>query len=153
MTGFLLVAVGGAVGASTRYAVSQCTHAASDAFPWSTLGINVAGSFLLGLLTAVLPEGAAGERLRLLVGVGALGGFTTFSTFSVEALALARGDQWLPAVGYVVGSVASGSPRQPPDTRRDGALVEASAPGASTGHRDRAVLVTITSCQYRAMAS
>lgn len=108
MTGFLLVAVGGAVGASTRYAVSQCTHAASDAFPWSTLGINVAGSFLLGLLTAVLPEGAAGERLRLLVGVGALGGFTTFSTFSVEALALARGDQWLPAVGYVVGSVGSG---------------------------------------------
>ncbi|KUK47235.1 MAG: protein crcB, partial [Actinobacteria bacterium 66_15] len=107
MTGFLLVAVGGAAGASARYAVSLCTHAASGAFPWSTLGVNVAGSFLLGLLTAVLPEGVAGERLRLLVGVGALGGFTTFSTFSVEALALARGDQWLPAAGYVVGSVVS----------------------------------------------
>ena len=105
MTGFLLVAAGGAVGASARYAVTLLMRPANGAFPWHTLGINVAGSFLLGLLTAVLPQSDAGERWRLLVGVGALGGFTTFSTFSVEALTLARGDQWLPAAGYVLGSV------------------------------------------------
>ncbi len=106
MTGFLLVAAGGAVGASARYAVTLLTPPANGAFPWHTLGVNVAGSFLLGLLTAVLPQTDAGERWRLLVGVGALGGFTTFSTFSVEALTLARGDQWLPAAAYVLGSVA-----------------------------------------------
>ena len=122
MTGFLLVAAGGAVGASARYAVTLLMRPANGAFPWHTLGVNVVGSFLLGLLMALLPEGDAGERLRLLlgavlpqsdagerwrllVGVGALGGFTTFSTFSVEALTLARGDQWLPAAGYVLGSV------------------------------------------------
>lgn len=108
VTGFLLVAAGGAVGASARYAVSLLTPTAPGAVPWPTLGVNVVGSFALGLLTAVLPEGEAGERLRLLVGVGALGGFTTFSTFSVEALALARGDQWIPAAGYVLGSVVTG---------------------------------------------
>ena len=106
MTGFLLVAAGGAVGASVRYAVTLLTQPADGAFPWRTLGINVAGSFLLGLLMALLPEGDAGERLRLLLGVGALGGFTTFSAFSIEAITLARTGQWLPAAGYVLGSVA-----------------------------------------------
>lgn len=105
MTRFLLVATGGAVGAVARYAVTLLMRPASGAFPWHTLGINVAGSFLLGLLTAVLPQSEAGERWRLLVGVGALGGFTTFSTFSVEALTLTRGDQWLLAAGYVLGSM------------------------------------------------
>ena len=90
MTGFLLVAAGGAVGASARYAATLLMRPGSGTFPWYTLGVNVVGSFLLGLLMALLPEGDAGERLRLLLGVGVLGGFTTFSAFSVDALTLAQ---------------------------------------------------------------
>ena len=107
MTEFLLVAAGGAVGASARYAVTLLLRPVSGGFPWHTLGVNIAGSFLLGLLVAVLPEGDAGERLRLLLGVGVLGGFTTFSAFSVDALTLAQQDQWLTAAVYAVGSVAA----------------------------------------------
>ncbi len=107
MTGFLLVAAGGAVGASARHAVTLLMRPANGAFPWHTLGVNVVGSFLLGLLMALLPEGDAGERLRLLLGVGVLGGFTTFSAFSVDALTLAQQDQWLTAAAYVLGSVVA----------------------------------------------
>jgi len=107
MTGFLLVAAGGAVGASARYAVTLLLRPTNGAFPWHTLGVNVVGSFLLGLLMALLPEGDAGERLRLLLGVGVLGGFTTFSAFSVDALTLAQQDQWLTAAAYVLGSVVA----------------------------------------------
>jgi len=107
MTEFLLVAAGGAVGAVARYAVTLLMRPVSGTFPWHTLGVNVAGSFLLGLLMALLPEGDAGERLRLLLGVGVLGGFTTFSAFSVDALTLAQQDQWLTAAAYVLGSVVA----------------------------------------------
>ena len=107
MTGFLLVAAGGAVGASARYAATLLMRPGSGTFPWHTLGVNVVGSFLLGLLMALLPEGDAGERLRLLLGVGVLGGFTTFSAFSVDALTLAQQDQWLTAAAYVLGSVVA----------------------------------------------
>jgi len=107
MTEFLLVAAGGAVGAVARYAVTLLMRPVSGTFPWHTLGVNVAGSFLLGLLMALLPEGDAGERLRLLLGVGVLGGFTTFSAFSVDALTLAQQDQWLSAAAYVLGSVVA----------------------------------------------
>ncbi|MHB1018321.1 MAG: fluoride efflux transporter CrcB [Coriobacteriia bacterium] len=107
MTEFLLVAAGGAAGAVARYGVALLARPVSGAFPWHTLGVNVVGSFLLGLLMACLPQGDAGERLRLLLGVGVLGGFTTFSAFSVDALALAQQDQWLTAAAYVLGSVAA----------------------------------------------
>lgn len=105
MTGLLLVAAGGAAGAAARYAVTFLVRPVSGAFPWHTLGVNVVGSFLLGLLMALLPEGDAGERLRLFLGVGVLGGFTTFSAFSADALTLAQQDQWLTAGAYVLGSV------------------------------------------------
>lgn len=105
--GFWLVAAGGAVGAVARYAVTLLVRPEPGAFPWHTFGVNVAGSFLLGLLVALLPEGDAGERLRLLLGVGVLGGFTTYSAFSVDALTLAQQDQWLTAGAYVLGSVVA----------------------------------------------
>ena len=105
--GFLLVAVGGALGASSRYAVTLLMRPMSGVFPWHTLGVNIVGSFLLGLLMALVPNGDAGERLRLFLGVGVLGGFTTFSSFSVDALTLVQQDQWLTAGVYVLGSMTA----------------------------------------------
>ena len=93
--GALLVFVGGGLGALLRYLVSLAIEG-----PLATLAVNVAGSFLIGLMVAV-PAG----NLRLLLAVGLLGGFTTFSAFSLDALRLwQRGEPWL-ASAYVVGSV------------------------------------------------
>ena len=85
MNGLIAVAAGGAIGASLRYVVTLAfARGGSTAFPWHTFGVNVIGAFALGLLMAVLPEGEAAEQWRLFIGVGLLGGFTTFSTFGVE---------------------------------------------------------------------
>ena len=108
MGGFIAVAAGGAIGASLRYGISLlASRAESGAFPWHTFGVNVLGAFLLGLLMAVLPAGDAGERWRLFLGVGVLGGFTTFSTFSYEALSAAQTGNWPVAVAYVLGSMTA----------------------------------------------
>lgn len=79
MTG-LLVALGGALGVMARYGVSRIPMP-QDALIWSTVGINVVGSFLLGLLVA---EAWFSREVRDGIGIGFLGGFTTFSTFSVQ---------------------------------------------------------------------
>ncbi len=81
--------------------------AGSTAFPWHTFGVNVAGAFALGLLMAVLPEGETAGQWRLFIGVGVLGGFTTFSTFSQETLSLAQQGDGLTAAGYVLASVSA----------------------------------------------
>jgi CrcB protein len=79
----LMVTVAGAAGVAARYGISNAFH--GDALPWATVGINVAGSFLLGLLI-VMPLAWVDPQIRVALGVGFLGGFTTFSTFSVQAL-------------------------------------------------------------------
>ncbi len=108
MNGWIGVAAGGAIGASLRYGATLLfARSESGAFPWHTLGVNVVGAFALGLLMALLPEGDAAEQWRLFLGVGVLGGFTTFSTFSFEALSLAQHGSWGPAAGYVLGSVGA----------------------------------------------
>jgi len=106
MRNVLLVALGGALGSAARYGIGVMLAASTREFPWSTLGINVVGSLVLGAVVALAPE--AGSATRLLVGVGVCGGFTTFSTFSVETLALVeRGDVGR-AGTYVAASVALG---------------------------------------------
>lgn len=100
-----LVAAGGAAGCAARYLVTQAAQPWAAAFPWGTFGINVAGSFLLGALVGALPPGHAG---RLLLGTGFCGGFTTFSTFSTEVVALVERGAAARAVGYAGGSVAAG---------------------------------------------
>ena len=75
-----LVGTGGALGALCRYLVGRWL--ANDRFPFATLGVNVAGSFALGLLTF----GSIGSDVFLLIGVGACGSFTTYSSFSVETV-------------------------------------------------------------------
>jgi len=90
----LSVASGGALGSWLRYLVGRAwTMAlgpvAASAFPWATLTVNVVGSFAMGLLVGWLARfGAHGEVWRLLIGVGVLGGFTTFSSFSMECVLL-----------------------------------------------------------------
>jgi CrcB protein len=100
----LLVAIAGACGVMARYGIGKATlH--SDALIWSTVGINIAGSFLLGLLAA---EHWFSRDVREALGVGFLGGFTTFSTFSVQVvLDVDAGEPWR-AFGYLVASVVGG---------------------------------------------
>ena len=99
------VAVASGLGGLARYGISNVFH--GEALPWATVAINVAGSFLLGVLV-VVPHGWLSEESRSVIGVGLLGGFTTFSTFSVQAfLDLEAGE---PAKGllYVAASVVLG---------------------------------------------
>lgn len=83
----LLVGCGGFVGAVLRYGVARALGSGAG-FPFATLAVNVAGSFALGWLVAANLRGAASEPQRLAFGVGGLGALTTFSTFSVETVAL-----------------------------------------------------------------
>ncbi|MDE2561480.1 MAG: fluoride efflux transporter CrcB [Sphingomonadales bacterium] len=108
----LIVAVGGSIGAAARYNAGRFVGhlvGVNAAFPWPTLTVNVVGSLLMGLLTGWLARhGDPGETWRLLLGVGVLGGFTTFSSFSLELVLLVeRGQPSLAAI-YAAVSVAAG---------------------------------------------
>jgi CrcB protein len=103
------VAVGGAAGASARYGISRAFPVSAGHFPTTTLAINLSGAFLLGaLLEALLRRGAPDHWLRMLVGVGVLGAFTTFSTLADESALLARDHHTATAVAYVAASLAGG---------------------------------------------
>ena len=106
----LLIGIGGFCGAIARYAVDTwITDAARTAFPWGTLAINVSGSFAVGLLFALTAErGPLPPELRLPLGVGFLGAYTTFSTFALESLRLAEGGSWSLALANIGGSVLLG---------------------------------------------
>ena len=107
MARVLLVAAGGATGAVARYLVGGWVASRCGAgFPWGTLLVNVTGSFLLGLAATLTLERFGHPGVRLLVGVGFLGAYTTFSTFSYETVQLlAEGSLFRAAlnVGVSVG--------------------------------------------------
>lgn len=103
----LAVALGGAVGAVARYkAVGLVTHLAGHGFPWGTMAVNIAGSFLMGLLIEL---GALklnfSQETRAFIVFGLLGGFTTFSSFSLDVATLWHRGATLAAGAYVASSV------------------------------------------------
>jgi CrcB protein len=103
------VAVGGALGASIRYEIGVSVHAPPDAFPWPTFWINVSGSFLLGmLLTLVLERWPPTRYVRPFLGIGVLGAYTTFSTYSVETDLLLRDGHVAVGLLYAVASLVAG---------------------------------------------
>lgn len=104
----MLVAAGGAVGAVARYLAGiGATRALGSGWPYGTLTVNVVGGFAMGLLAATLAlrGGADQDRWRVLLGVGVLGGFTTFSAFSLEVALMIERRQLPQAFGYSVLSV------------------------------------------------
>jgi fluoride exporter len=109
-----LVALGGAVGSLARYQTGRgltrlLGPQAVSTFPWATLTVNVVGSLAMGLLAGWLARhGSGGETWRLLVGVGALGGFTTFSAFSLEMMLLIERGQGGTAFVYAAVSLLAG---------------------------------------------
>ena len=110
----LHVALGGAIGSVLRYQAGRWTTwwlgpQAVTAFPFATLAVNAIGSVLMGLLAGWLARhGQGGDQLRLLLGVGLLGGFTTFSAFSLELVMLVQRGQLTFAALYLFLSVALG---------------------------------------------
>jgi CrcB protein len=114
MMNWLWVAIGGATGAVARYGVGLAAgRMLGTDWPWGTLAVNVAGGFLMGVLISwlALRGGADQERWRLLLGVGVLGGFTTFSAFSLETILMLdrRGLGWATTYGAVSVIAAAGA--------------------------------------------
>jgi fluoride exporter len=104
----LLVLLGGAIGAPTRYLTDVVVQSRHDArLPWGTLSVNVVGSFVLGLV-AGLAATTAPSWLLTLIGTGFCGALTTFSTFSYETVRLAEDGRWRAAVLNVVVSLVLG---------------------------------------------
>ncbi|HEY0290936.1 MAG TPA: fluoride efflux transporter CrcB [Hansschlegelia sp.] len=101
----LLVALGGALGSVARYLVNVCaTRMFGLGFPWGTLTVNVVGGFVMGLLAALLALKGGSQELRVFLLTGVLGGFTTFSAFSLDTVTLwERGEIGL-AGAYVAAS-------------------------------------------------
>ncbi|WP_274629607.1 fluoride efflux transporter CrcB [Arvimicrobium flavum] len=107
MLNILIVATGGAVGASLRHLSNGLAlRILGPNFPWGTLAINIAGSFLMGLFVGWLSQRFhASHEIRLFVATGILGGFTTFSAFSLDFAVLWERGAMGSAVGYAVASV------------------------------------------------
>jgi CrcB protein len=107
--GYALVFLGGGLGAALRHGVNRAALALfGPAVPAGTIIVNVVGSLAMGLLIGILAAvpGGTSQNLRLFVATGVLGGFTTFSAFSLDALTLWERGQSAAAIVYVVGSVA-----------------------------------------------
>ena len=105
MTSYLSVLIGGALGSLARYVVSTAVATRFGGFPYGTLAVNLIGGLLMGVLTGLLMRGTAGEPTRLFFGVGVLGGFTTFSAFSLDCWKLIDAGQYGLSFVYMAVSV------------------------------------------------
>jgi CrcB protein len=105
----LSVMAGGAIGSGLRFVVGLVMPVSAGRFPFTTLAINVVGSFVLGVVSAMAARTSLLNReLTLFLGAGLCGGFTTFSTFSVEMLSLWELDRTWPMLAYAVASLVGG---------------------------------------------
>ena len=102
----ILVALAGGLGAAARYRIAVAVG--SRSFPWATLGINVVGCFLIAVLLAGPAPARWGTTTTAALGVGLLGGFTTFSTFGYETFSLLRDERVGAALGYAAASLVLG---------------------------------------------
>ena len=103
------IALGGALGGPARYGVAQLVHVAPEGFPWATFWTNISGSFALGLFLALVLERFPPSRyLRPFVATGFLGAYTTYSTFAVETVLLAKDGHPGVALTYAAASVMGG---------------------------------------------
>ncbi len=106
---YLLAALGGALGALARWAIGEVVPSSPGGWPWATLLVNLTGCLLLGALLAVLAARSPEPSwARPFLGVGVLGGYTTYSTFAVEVVDLVDGGAPVLAAGYVLLSVVGG---------------------------------------------
>lgn len=106
MKQLLFVFIGGGAGSVLRYLAGKCIS--SVIFPWGTFVVNIAGCFLIGLFGAWIIRNNLSQDIRLLLVVGLCGGFTTFSTFSNEALTLMKSGQTLLCLAYIICSITAG---------------------------------------------
>jgi CrcB protein len=108
---YLLIMTGGALGSAARYWCSGLVAGlAGETFPWGTIVVNVVGSFIIGFFNAISgPDGRllVGTETRQFVMVGLCGGYTTFSSFSLQTLNLMRDGEWVPAGANIGLSVVS----------------------------------------------
>jgi CrcB protein len=107
---FFIVFLGGGLGAAIRHGLNLgVARLFGTGFPYATFIINVSGSFIMGLIAAWFAfKGDASQHWRLFLTTGVLGGYTTFSTFSLDAALLYERDQFMLAAAYVLGSVVLG---------------------------------------------
>ena len=103
MNSVLLVFLGGGVGSALRYGAGLAV--ASTTFPYATFAVNAIGSLAIGLFGGWAARFGWSDEMRLLLTTGLCGGFTTFSTFSKESLALAEAGRWIAFAAYAIGSV------------------------------------------------
>lgn len=105
----VLVLVGGALGAPVRYLVDRWVSARHDSvLPWGTFTVNMAGSFILGVIAAIVVVRGGPGWLLTVAGTGFCGALTTFSTFGYETMRLVEDGAWRQAAGTVIGSVTVG---------------------------------------------
>ena len=101
----LLVAIGGALGASLRYLVILWVP--TDGFPWSTLSVNLIGSFILGIIIGLGTNQLLDEKTTLMIATGILGAFTTMSTYSMDTITLWENEKIL-AILYIIATAIIG---------------------------------------------
>ncbi|ESQ78767.1 fluoride efflux transporter CrcB [Asticcacaulis sp. YBE204] len=105
MFNLLLVMIGGAAGSGLRYGLSRVLP--TQSWPWHTFAANLVGGLLMGLLMGWLWSRGGDEKLRLLLGVGVLGGFTTFSSYSLEVVQMLERRDYGMAALYAIGSAVA----------------------------------------------
>lgn len=108
MLNLLLIFIGGGVGSLARYGISKWMNPPVGGFPWGTLTANALACLVLGIMAVLISQKSGiSKELQAMVLIGFCGGFSTFSTFSMETLRMIQNGQWIMAISYVTVSLIS----------------------------------------------